>query len=238
MQILPYLLLSLSSIASGLVFFLFKKNNPRFLKLSLAFSGAYLFAITFIHLLPEVYQTNDSGVGLFILVGFIFQILLELFSEGIEHGHIHVHHHNHNTAFPLALMTSLCIHSFLEGMPLSYNILNPHTGDRLLMGILLHHLPVSFALMSMLIASGLKKQNAVLLLIAFSIMAPAGAAFSAIFNLNMIADIQFYFNRIMAIVIGIFLHISTTILFESGDGHRFNLYKMLSILAGAALALL
>lgn len=41
----------------------------------------------------------------------------------------------------------------------------------------------------------------------------------------------------MAIVIGIFLHISTTILFESGSDHRFNLYKIVAILTGGLLGL-
>lgn len=237
MQTIPYLLLSGTIILSGLSFFAIKKNNPRFLKLSLAFSGSYLFAITFLQLLPEVYASNDNKTGIFILIGFMFQIILELFSEGIEHGHIHLHQKKHG-AFPLALMISLCIHSFLEGMPLSFSILNPKTGERLLMGILLHHLPVAFALMSMLIASGIGKRKSIILLLVFSLMAPAGAAFSNALNLNLITDISFYFNRIMAVVIGIFLHISTTILFEADEAHRFNFYKTITILSGAALALL
>jgi hypothetical protein len=43
----------------------------------------------------------------------------------------------------------------------------------------------------------------------------------------------------MAVVIGIFLHISTTILFESGsiDHHKFNKKKMIAVIAGVAIAL-
>jgi hypothetical protein len=36
--------------------------------------------------------------------------------------------------------------------------------------------------------------------------------------------------------VGIFLHISTTILFESSENHRFNLIKFLVIILGAGLA--
>jgi hypothetical protein len=36
----------------------------------------------------------------------------------------------------------------------------------------------------------------------------------------------------LAFVIGIFLHISTTILFESDQNHRFNFIKLLSIILG------
>jgi hypothetical protein len=42
----------------------------------------------------------------------------------------------------------------------------------------------------------------------------------------------------MAVVVGIFLHISTTILFESSNNHRFNIIKIATVLGGAATAVL
>ena len=41
----------------------------------------------------------------------------------------------------------------------------------------------------------------------------------------------------MAIVIGIFLHISTTILFESSEGHKFSSQKILAIIVGSVIAI-
>ena len=41
----------------------------------------------------------------------------------------------------------------------------------------------------------------------------------------------------MAIVIGIFMHISTTILFESEDDHRFPLGKLAAVMIGLALGI-
>ena len=41
---------------------------------------------------------------------------------------------------------------------------------------------------------------------------------------------------INAIVIGMFLHISTIILFESSEGHHFNLNKILIIISAVILA--
>ena len=43
---------------------------------------------------------------------------------------------------------------------------------------------------------------------------------------------------LFAVVIGIFLHISTTILFESSEDHRFNYLRLGIILTGAALAMM
>ena len=40
------------------------------------------------------------------------------------------------------------------------------------------------------------------------------------------------------LVIGILLHISTTILFEASDGHHFNLKKLLVTIAGLVIAVL
>jgi hypothetical protein len=45
-------------------------------------------------------------------------------------------------------------------------------------------------------------------------------------------------RELMAVVIGIFMHISTTILFESSDGHRFNQRKTMAIVLGTALGFL
>jgi hypothetical protein len=44
-------------------------------------------------------------------------------------------------------------------------------------------------------------------------------------------------NMILAVVVGMFLHISTTIIFETTENHKFNLLKLMSILIGVALAL-
>ena len=45
-----------------------------------------------------------------------------------------------------------------------------------------------------------------------------------------------YHNEIMAMVIGIFLHIATAILFESTQNHQFNFKKFVSVLIGFSVA--
>jgi zinc and cadmium transporter len=236
MNLPEYLILFSSVFLSGLSFLLFKKNNPRVLRLTLAFTGAFLFSISVLHLIPEIYQGGDKNIGLFILIGFFIQVILEFFSEGIEHGHIHVHK-KHVHSFPVAVMGGLCIHSFLEGMPLTEKFMQADSNGRtLLIGIILHHLPVAFALMSMLMDSGLKKSAAVAWLLVFALMAPVGALASHFIGGGHIENAGAFFDRTMAIVIGIFLHISTTILFESGSDHRFNRLKLFTIVCGAGVA--
>jgi zinc and cadmium transporter len=235
MSLLAYFLLFITIVISGLSVFYFKKISSRQLRLLLSFSGAYLFALTVLHLLPDVYHSADHQIGMYIFIGFFLQIVLEFFSEGIEHGHIHIHKHQ-NAAFPYGVMAGLCLHSFLEGMPLVQHFEEPGTQQSLLGGIILHHIPVAIALMSMLMQSGIKNTSSVFFLVLFASMAPLGAITGSLIDVNSSADLAVFFNRVMAMVIGIFLHISTTILFETNEGHRFNYLKMATILAGAGLA--
>jgi len=226
------LLLFFCAFLGGTSVFLFKGGNHKQLKLVLSFSGAYLFGITVLHLIPDAYHGNDNMVGVFILAGFIFQIVLEQFSEGIEHGHMHVHDHD-KVVFPLGIMVSLCLHGFLEGMPLA----GGHQ-SQLVFGIALHHIPAAFALGTVLLANHQSKNKTIFFIALFAVMAPAGYFFSDALSNGAIGNLQQYFNRIMGVVIGIFLHISTTILFEAGPDHKFNRRKLIAVLLGVGIALI
>ena len=64
----------------------------------------------------------------------------------------------------------------------------------------------------------------------FALMSPLGVILSE----NMIF-FEKYSAEITALIIGIFLHISTVILFESSENHNFNLHKFLAIITGILL---
>lgn len=231
MEIWKFFVLFFCAFFGGLAIFLVKNDKSQLLKLILSFSGAYLFAITVLHLIPEAYSGPDKEeIGIFILIGFLLQIFLEQFSEGVEHGHIHKHHDGH--VFPWGIMISLCLHAFLEGMPLAKD-----QNNELIFGISLHHIPAAFALASILVQNQFKTNKVVFYISVFAIMAPAGYYFSLSLSNGSIGGMEPYFNKVMGIVIGIFLHISTTILFESSADHKINKRKMVAVLSGIAVAL-
>jgi zinc and cadmium transporter len=236
MQLQMLIILILSVVISG-VSVLYINISHNNLKLLLSFSGSYLFAISTLHLIPEIYISGSSDIGVYVLIGFFIQILLEFSTQGIEHGHIHIHKHNHkHSAFPYTMMIGLSVHSFLEGMPLAN--LDNSSHRSLLIGIVMHNIPIAIALMTMLIKSNIKTQNAILWLILFALATPLGTFTSYALDANIIGNFASYFDRIMAVVVGIFLHISTTILFESTENHRFNLIKFIVILLGAGAAIM
>jgi zinc transporter ZupT len=232
MEAWKFCVLFFCAFLGGSTIFLVKSDKSKLLKLILSFSGAYLFAITVLHLIPDAYSGPDSKeIGIFILIGFLLQVFLEQFSEGVEHGHIHKHHDGH--VFPFGIMISLCLHAFLEGMPLAKDQHN-----ELIFGISLHHIPAAFALASILMQNHFKKGSIILYLVIFALMAPFGYYVSLGLSNGSIGGIEAYFNKIMGIVIGIFLHISTTILFESSADHKINTRKMIAVLLGISVALI
>jgi zinc and cadmium transporter len=228
----------LSSIALGAVLvFQFRLYDPKHIKLLNAFTGAYLLCLTMLHLLPELYHQPSGGhgqaemrLGMLILAGFFTQVALDVISMGVEHGHAH---HVHGR-MPVGVLIGLCLHAFVEAMAVGDAAHHYDLASRKLMlwSIVLHNLPVSIALLGMLLQSGMKKGNALGLLGLFAAMAPMGMFLSSHTELSR------YARELTAFVIGIFMHISTTILFESSDIHRFNLAKLTAIIVGTGLGFL
>ena len=217
-----YILPIFSVFVGFIIALLLKPSNAVGLKLLLSFSGAYLLSITVLEFLPEIYRNGESLVGIFIMAGILLQIILEFFSKGAEHGHLH--RDPNSSSFPLLLLISLCVHSLLEGFPLNGR-------EHLLHGVVLHKIPVAIILASFLLQSKIKKINIALFLFIFAAMTPLGSWLSRTFT--AFEAFEVYIN---AVVIGIFLHISTTILFEASSNHTFNSSKLAVIIAGIVLA--
>ncbi|WP_147677448.1 ZIP family metal transporter [Algibacter pacificus] len=195
------------------------------MKLMLSFSGAFLLALTLFELLPEVYEYLPSKqTGLLIMCGILLQITLELFSKGAEHGHVHIH--KQETAFPWMLFVSLCLHSLLEGFPI-------HEHNDMVYGVLIHKIPIAALISMFLFQSSFSKSKITIFLILFAFMTPLGTLISNTTHLSETVTLS-----INAVVIGIFFHISTTILFESSDGHKFNMSKFVAIILGVGMAYL
>ena len=218
-----YLLPILAVIIGVVLAILTKKQKSIYTKLLLSFSGAFLLALTLFDLLPEVYHHLDAKqTGLFIMCGILLQVILEFFSKGAEHGHVHIH--KDDTQFPWLLFISLSIHSFLEGFPI-------HQHNDMVYGVLIHKIPIAILITAFLLQSSFSKLQIISFLVVFAAMTPLGTFIS-----NHSGVMANYVDIINAIVIGIFFHISTTILFETGEGHKFNLSKLIAICLGILIA--
>jgi zinc transporter ZupT len=232
-------------LISGLLVYTLPQRRTQSYKLLLVFAGSYLFGITVVHILPELYRNNGEVelIGLFVLAGFFLQQILEHFTSGVEHGHIHLqdqahhHSHHHQQVSAIVLLMALCVHAFLEGAMLAQPVTMGFHYDTnaILLGIALHRAPAAFALMTVLSFQLQSKTRGVPYLVAFSIAAPAGLLIS-----TYLADAEILtasaLTLLYAVVCGNFLHISTTIVFESSPEHHFNARKLTVAILGALLA--
>jgi zinc transporter ZupT len=217
------------------------KINQINLRLLLAFSAAYLFALSIIHLLPEAFELgNVKQMGLFIVLGFCLQLLIDTFSTGIEHGHVHLHSSECKKHLPNGIIIGLLLHSFLEGLPI-YNLngVNGSTiNHQLILGLALHNIPITIAFVSLLKEHESKNSKKWALLLLFSLMTPIGYLSSFVLQTFGLNHYQAYSQIAFAVVIGIFLHISTAILFETSDHHKYNKTKVVMMAGGIILAYL
>lgn len=247
---LKLLVLFFAPLLSGLVVYLVPTVKGNSFKLLLVFAGSYLFAITVTHILPELYSQHGQieFIGVFVLAGFFLQQLLEYLTSGVGHGHVHTHDHSHqhdththhhHAASALVLLSALSVHAFLEGsmlaqpvtMGLGYDV------NAVLLGIALHRAPAAFALMTVLSAQLHSKTKALPHLVIFSLAAPAGLLISNYFvESKLLTETGLIY--LYALVSGNFLHISTTIVFESSPEHRFNAWKLGVAVLGALLAVI
>ena len=206
-----------------LIVLLLSKSKPLNLKLFLAFSGAFLLSITIFELLPEVYSHLETKkIGVYIMGGILLQILLEFYSKGAEHGHLH--HNESKNIFPWFLFISLGIHAFFEGFPLKDH-------HNIIIGVVIHKIPIAILITTYLLKSKLPKLKVVLFLLIFTAMTPLGSLAAEFLSISPTV-----IYSINSVVIGMFFHISTIILFESSEGHHFNLNKILMIISAVVLA--
>jgi len=231
---MEYPLLLSSILLGAIAVFLFKLDRPGHVKILNAFTGAYLLCLTLLHLLPEVYHGVgghlETMIGVIMLAGFFTQVGLDVISMGVEHGHSHLH----PGKMPWGILAGLCLHALVEAIALGRadTHFDPASRRLLLWSIVVHNFPVSIALLGMLLQSGMARKTAIGLLGWFAAMAPLGLFLSAH------TALAYHTRELMAFVIGIFMHISTTILFESSDLHRFNLAKLAAIGIGTGLGVL
>jgi zinc and cadmium transporter len=234
MSVWWFLLLPIGPLLGSFLAIKSVKKYAKELNWFLAFAGAYLLGITLLNLIPEVFQNVDPYKGLLVLLGFFFQIFLERYSEGIEHGHMHVHHHLKNKVIPIGIVVSMSLHSFTEGFPLGAQWVNQNTSFySLLFGIIIHEIPAAFALLSILKGINLSNVSLRNISLIYGFMSLLGAGISVYLKSSINEE---FFEYFMAFVIGTFLHISTTILFENSEQHHFSKRKLLAVLAGIGIA--
>lgn len=224
-----------TSLFSGWLAYRVQLKTMYWIRISLGFSGAYLLSVAILHLLPEIFEHEQKFISFFLLGGFFLQLIIEYFSKGLEHGHIHTKNHVHQHSKVYTIIIGIILHGLVEGLPLSGIGFRHHEAvQNMYAGIILHHIPSAFVLVTMVKNVHFHFRGIALMLILTSLSVPLGAISGKIlfeYSSNM------HFEYLLAIVAGIFLHLSTTILFESAEpDHQYRLRKFIAVCLGIGLA--
>ena len=248
--VLSYLILFFACILSGSFVFILKKHE-KILSYIGVFGGAFLLAVCFVHLLPEAFALQGEthscahhshhhnhshsflSVGVFVLIGFILQLVLELLSNGAEHGHLHDEtlHSQKTTLLPaLMMLLGVSIHAFLEGFAL---VVNQEVNYSLLIGIVLHNIPIAMLVVNAFMLAGCSKFKSFAYLSVFAIMGVLGSVLSIYFEF-----LHDYMGYVIGFVVGILLHVSISTLFDSKESHKYNFVRFVVVIIAFFLAVL
>ena len=127
------------SVLVGVLLGNFFGNNENLAKRLLVLSAGFLIAVCVVEVFPQIYNSGNENIGLWVIIGVVLQMVLEGMTKGFEHGHFHYEKCN---ILPIGLLLGMFIHAFIEGIPLA----GMHLDSPYLLGILVHNLPISFVL--------------------------------------------------------------------------------------------
>lgn len=212
-----------------------KQWNEKKLNSLLAFSASFLMGISLLHLMPESYEHLGYNGGVYILIGFIGQSVLQKYTHGLEHGHLHNHLVIRKTSV-VAIIVGMSFHALFEGIPLGLD--HAHFSGYYL-AILFHKIPEAMVVVAFLCVydQSKEKKKAWLFLILFSLLTPVSALIA--YKAGFLVNSEQYTIYILAIISGMFLQIATTIYFEiSNSKHAIKQYKWLFIILGLLLSLI
>ena len=233
----PAIVLLLGPLLGIIIQYKLKIKNHQIVANTVLFSGAFLLGVAVFGLMPELFnETNNAKqAGLWLIFGFLFQLILEKFTGGVGHGHIHSHEVPRNI---WVLYVGLYLHALFEGYSAGLsNYLTPLVLSSMVIGISIHEAPAAFSL-SLLLKQKLKnKQKLIIALIIYALATPIGYTLGVyIHSVNIISDNVS--QIITAIIAGTFLHISTTIVFETSLWKKEGLSKWIFILGGLIISYL
>jgi len=150
--------------------------SQRSLALLLSFSAGVLLGAVFFHMLPET-RVLSENIGWPILAGFLLIFVMErfVFVHACEERDCDIHH----MGIPAFLGISL--HSLLDGLALGAGLLLPQLGPVVLLAVIIHKMPDSISITSILLSAGWSRRRVAVLSLLFSLTTPAGALLAFVF---------------------------------------------------------
>ena len=202
-------------IGAGACNLLIQSKRKQLLMDLLSFSGAYLFGILGLELLPAIFSGGQHIAGVFFLIGFFVQLVMDFWTKGIEHGHLHIPATNKKPVI-ISLFLGLGLHALMDGLPF-VGIHSPalEHSHSIFSGILLHKIVEGFTLLLVMDMMGLAIKRSWIYIVLFSMITPL-----SILSIQHIPYLIDHLPMVLGFAGGSLLHVSITILFESENQHH------------------
>ncbi len=180
---------------------LYFKENRKMLHLFISFGAGVLLGAAFLHMIPDAAGYIGPKLGIPILFGFLMLYILEKFimthpcpADSCEY---------HTVG--LSAFFGLSLHSFITGLALGAGILVPKLGFIVFLAVVLHKLPASLSLASLLVKENYSNLKILLTILLFSVMVPVGAAVTYFLAEHTSLTVIGY---LIAFSAGTFLHVA------------------------------
>ena len=156
---------------------LMRALSQRALAHMLSFSAGVLLGAVFFHMLPETAAVLNERVGWPILTGFLLIFVMEkfVFVHACEEHACDIHQ------MGLPAFLGISLHSLLDGVALGAGLILPELGPVVLLAVIIHKMPDSMSVSSILLAAGWNRRKISWLNVLFSLTTPAGAFIAYLF---------------------------------------------------------
>lgn len=230
-------IISLISLIGVFTLSIKKEFLNKILILFVSFSVGALLGDSFIHLLPEAYETLSSvQAAVFLLLGILIFFILEKY---IHWTHCHEQtSKTHPHTFAYINLVGDGLHNFIDGMIIASSFLvSIPLGIATSLAVILHEIPQEIGDFGILIYSGIKPKKAMFYNFVSSLFAFIGA-FIVFFIGNLISS----FSKILIpITAGGFLYLALSDLTPELHKHteiKHSLMQIISILLGIGIMFL
>lgn len=236
--------IAVGAMATAAVPIVFPRLQAR-MHLVLSFSAGVLLGAAFFHMLPEAIEVGGLPSLYWALGGFVFLFLLERYvlihwCKEEPECEVHGPHgeedgkqpHAHGT-MGMAALIGMSLHTLTDGFALG-TALAAGIGGSVFLAILLHKLPSSFSLASILLHERYAARRTLLLTGIFALMLPLGAVLFLVVERFVPHDV--FGPRALGFSAGTFLHLAVADLIP--DLHRNKAERLplsLALLAGILL---
>ena len=202
--------ISALSLIGAVTLVLAPRTLARVLPTLIAFAAGALLGDAFLHLIPEVAE-SDAGLDVTASFGLLGGMLLFFVLEKILHWH-HAHVPSEEVLHPVATTNLLAdaLHNFIDGgIVAGAFLISPGVGVATAIAVALHEIPQELGDFGILIHAGLKARRALALNLLTALAALVGAAVTL-----FIAGQTAGFDRfLLPITAGGFIYIASTDLF-------------------------